>query len=41
MAPLGFHWLTFLAIVVTAATIVAAIIWAILAKPRGEDEDGA
>lgn len=41
MAVFGFHWVTFLAIVVTAATIVASIIWAIVAKSRGEGSDGA
>lgn len=40
MAVLGFHWLTFLAIVVTAATIVASVIWAIVAKSKGEDSHG-
>jgi hypothetical protein len=39
MAVLGFHWVTFLAIVVTAGSIVASVIWAILAKSKGEDSD--
>lgn len=38
MAVFGFHWLTFLAIVVTAATIVASVIWAVVAKSKGEDK---
>lgn len=39
MAPLGFAWSTFAAILVTAGSVVAAIIWAVLAKSKGSRDD--
>jgi hypothetical protein len=34
MGPFNFPWLTFLAFVVTAASIVLAIVWAALGRGR-------
>ncbi len=34
MCPFNFPWLTFLAFVVTAASVVLAVVWAILDRRR-------
>jgi len=38
MAPFGFHWLTFGAVLVTAASVIASIIWALVVHPREDDD---
>ncbi len=38
MAPFGFDWTTFAALLVTAATIVASIIWALIRTKEREDD---
>ena len=42
MGPFGFPWLTFSAILVTAATVIIALVWAGFMRRRsvseGEDE---
>jgi hypothetical protein len=37
MAPFGFNWFTFAAVLVTGATVVTAIIWAIFSRRKGEE----
>ena len=39
MGPLGFPWLTFSALLVTAASVIAAIIWAVLIKDTGDNDE--
>jgi len=39
MGPFGIPWLTFAAVLVTLGTVVAAVLWAIFAKPAKGDED--
>ena len=36
MGPFNMPWLTFLALVVTAASIAAAVVWAVIDKRRDE-----
>lgn len=36
MGPFNFPWLTFLAFVVTAASILLAVVWAVLDRRREE-----
>ncbi len=36
MGPFNFPWLTFLAFAVTAASILLAVVWAILDRRREE-----
>ena len=38
MGPFNMPWLTFAAFVVTAASIVLAIVWAALDRERGDGE---
>ena len=36
MAPFNYPWMTFMAFVVTGASVVAALLWAL--RERGSDE---
>ena len=38
MGPLNMPWLTFCAVIVTVGSIVAAVIWALADRQRGEDQ---
>ena len=38
MAPLGFTWTTFAAIILTGATVLAAIIWAVFSRKKEDDD---
>lgn len=38
MAPFGFDWMTFAAVLVTAGTIIAAIVWALVCRKGVEDD---
>jgi uncharacterized membrane protein YwaF len=37
MGPFNFPWLTFMAFVVTACSIVLAVIWAALGRGRNDE----
>ncbi len=39
MGPLGFPWLTFMAIAVTAVAVVASILWAVFTKSKEIDNE--
>ena len=36
MAPFNFPWMTFMAFVVTGASVVIALVWALRRSGRGE-----